>query len=120
MNIASLITDAAIQAIQALYGAAVTAQQVQVQKTRPEFEGHLTLVTFPFLRISRKKPEDTGRDIAEWLMQHTDLIASYNVVKGFLNLTIAPAKWTELLAEIDADERYGLTAPTAESPLVMI
>lgn len=120
MNIASLITDAAIQAIQALYGAAITAQQVQVQKTRPEFEGHLTLVTFPFLRISRKKPEDTGRDIAEWLMQHTALIASYNVVKGFLNLTIAPAKWTELLAEIDADERYGLTAPTAESPLVMI
>ena len=120
MNIASLITDAAIQAIQALYGAAVTAQQVQVQKTRPEFEGHLTLVTFPFLRASRKKPEDTGRDIAEWLMQHTDLVAGYNVVKGFLNLVIAPAKWLQLLAEIDADARYGLVAPTSESPLVMI
>ena len=120
MNIATLIAEAAVEALKALYGAEVTAQQVQVQKTRPEFEGHLTLVTFPFLRASRKKPEDTGRDIAEWLMQHTDLVAGYNVVKGFLNLVIAPAKWLQLLAEIDADARYGLVAPTAESPLVMI
>ena len=120
MNIATLIAEAAVEALKALYGAEVTAQQVQVQKTRPEFEGHLTLVTFPFLRMSRKKPEDTGRDIAEWLMQHTDLVAGYNVVKGFLNLVIAPAKWLQLLAEIDADARYGLVAPTAESPLVMI
>lgn len=120
MNIATLIAEAAVEALKALYGADVTAQQVQVQKTRPEFEGHLTLVTFPFLRASRKKPEDTGRDIAEWLMQHTDLVAGYNVVKGFLNLVIAPAKWLQLLAEIDADARYGLVAPTAESPLVMI
>ena len=120
MNIATLIAEAAVEALKALYGADVTAQQVQVQKTRPEFEGHLTLVTFPFLRMSRKKPEDTGRDIAEWLMQHTDLVAGYNVVKGFLNLVIAPAKWLQLLAEIDADARYGLVAPTAESPLVMI
>ena len=120
MNIATLIAEAAVEALKALYGADVTAQQVQVQKTRPEFEGHLTLVTFPFLRMSRKKPEDTGRDIAEWLMQHTDLVAGYNVVKGFLNLVIAPAKWLQLLAEIDADARYGLVAPTPESPLVMI
>ena len=120
MNIATLIAEAAVEALKALYGADVTAQQVQVQKTRPEFEGHLTLVTFPFLRMSRKKPEDTGRDIAEWLMQHTDLVAGYNVVKGFLNLVIAPAKWLQLLAEIDADARYGLVAPTAESPLVTI
>ena len=120
MNIATLIAEAAVEALKALYGADVTAQQVQVQKTRPEFEGHLTLVTFPFLRMSRKKPEDTGRDIAEWLMQHTDLVAGYNVVKGFLNLVIAPAKWLQLLAEIDADASYGLVAPTAESPLVMI
>ena len=120
MNIATLIAEAAVEALKALYGADVTAQQVQVQKTRPEFEGHLTLVTFPFLRMSRKKPEDTGRDIAEWLMQHTDLVAGYNVVKGFLNLVIAPAKWLQLLADIDADAHYGLVAPTAESPLVMI
>ena len=120
MNIATLIAEAAVEALKALYGADVTAQQVQVQKTRPEFEGHLTLVTFPCLRMSRKKPEDTGRDIAEWLMQHTDLVAGYNVVKGFLNLVIAPAKWLQLLAEIDADARYGLVAPTSESPLVMI
>ena len=120
MNIATLIAEAAVEALRALYGAEFTAQQVQVQKTRPEFEGHLTLVTFPFLRVSRKKPEDTGRDIAEWLMQHTDLVAGYNVVKGFLNLVISPAKWLQLLAEIDADARYGLVAPTPESPLVMI
>ena len=120
MNIATLIAEAAVEALKTLYGAEFTAQQVQVQKTRPEFEGHLTLVTFPFLRVSRKKPEDTGRDIAEWLMQHTDLVAGYNVVKGFLNLVISAAKWLQLLAEIDADARYGLVAPTPESPLVMI
>lgn len=120
MNIASLLTSATVEALKVLYGADVTPEQIQIQQTRPEFEGHLTLVTFPFLRISRKKPEDCGNEIGQWLVENTDLVSRFNVVKGFLNLVIAPAKWIELLATVNADERYGLVTPTEESPLVMI
>ncbi|MCF0235634.1 MAG: arginine--tRNA ligase, partial [Bacteroidaceae bacterium] len=120
MNIASLLTQAIIQAVKALYDADITAEQVSLQKTRPDFDGHLTLVTFPLLRISKRKPEDTGEDIALWLVDNTDLVATFNIVKGFLNLTISPKKWVELLNEIHADARFGLTPATDESPLVMI
>ena len=120
MNIEKLLTAAVVKAIKALYDTDITADQVQVQKTRPDFEGHLTVVTFPFLRISKKKPEETGEDIAQWLMANTDLVAAFNTVKGFLNLVIAPAQWLQLLATIDADAHYGLQLPTAESPLTMV
>ena len=120
MNIEKLLTAAVVKAIKALYDTDITADQVQVQKTRPDFEGHLTVVTFPFLRISKKKPEETGEDIAQWLMVNTDLVAAFNTVKGFLNLVIAPAQWLQLLATIDADAHYGLQLPTAESPLTMV
>ena len=120
MNIEKLLTAAVVKAIKALYDTDITAEQVQVQKTRPDFEGHLTVVTFPFLRISKKKPEETGEDIAQWLIANTDLISSFNTVKGFLNLVIAPAQWLQLLATIDADAHYGLQLPTAESPLTMV
>ena len=120
MNIEKLLTTAVVKAIKALYDTDVTADQVQVQKTRPDFEGHLTVVTFPFLRISKKKPEETGEDIAQWLIANTDLVSSFNTVKGFLNLVIAPAQWLQLLATIDADAHYGLQLPTAESPLTMV
>lgn len=120
MNIEKLLTAAVVKAIKALYDTDITADQVQVQKTRPDFEGHLTVVTFPFLRISKKKPEETGEDIAQWLMDNTDLVAAFNTVKGFLNLVIAPAQWLQLLATIDADAHYGLQLPTAESPLTMV
>ena len=120
MNIEKLLTAAVVKAIKALYDTEITADQVQVQKTRPDFEGHLTVVTFPFLRISKKKPEETGEDIAQWLMANTDLVAAFNTVKGFLNLVIAPAQWLQLLATIDADAHYGLQLPTAESPLTMV
>ena len=120
MNIEKLLTAAVVKAIKALYDTDITAEQVQVQKTRPDFEGHLTVVTFPFLRISKKKPEETGEDIAQWLIANTDLVSSFNTVKGFLNLVIAPAKWLQLLATIDADAHYGLQLPTAESPLTMV
>ena len=120
MNIEKLLTAAVVKAIKALYDTDITAEQVQVQKTRPDFEGHLTVVTFPFLRISKKKPEETGEDIAQWLMANTDLVAAFNTVKGFLNLVIAPAQWLQLLATIDADAHYGLQLPTAESPLTMV
>ena len=120
MNIEKLLTAAVVNAIKALYDTDITADQVQVQKTRPDFEGHLTVVTFPFLRISKKKPEETGEDIAQWLIANTDLVSSFNTVKGFLNLVIAPAQWLQLLATIDADAHYGLQLPTADSPLTMV
>ena len=120
MNIEKLLTAAVVKAIKTLYDTDITADQVQVQKTRPDFEGHLTVVTFPFLRISKKKPEETGEDIAQWLMANTDLVAAFNTVKGFLNLVIAPVQWLQLLATIDADAHYGLQLPTAESPLTMV
>ena len=120
MNIEKLLTAAVVKAIKALYDTDITADQVQVQKTRPDFEGHLTVVTFPFLRISKKKPEETGEDIAQWLIANTDLVSSFNTVKGFLNLVIAPAQWLQLLATIDADAHYGLQLPTADSPLTMV
>ena len=120
MKIEQQLTQAVIDAVKALYGQDITPEQVTLQKTKKEFEGHLTLVVFPFLRISRKKPEDTANEIGQWIKDNTQLIASFNAVKGFLNLVIAPAQWVALLDEINADERFGLTAPTEKSPLVMI
>ncbi|RKV73269.1 MAG: arginine--tRNA ligase [Alloprevotella sp.] len=120
MNLEKQLTEAIVKAVKALYDADITPEQVSLQKTRPDFEGHLTLVTFPLLRISKRKPEDTGEDIALWLVENTDLVATFNIVKGFLNLIIAPQKWIELLDSIHADAHYGLTASTEESPLVMI
>ena len=120
MQIEQQLSAAVIAALKALYGADITAEQVQIQKTRPEFEGHLTIVVFPFLKISRKKPEDTAAEIGTWLTDNTPLVSAHNAVKGFLNLTIAPSLWRQMLADIDADPHYGLITPTAESPLVMI
>ena len=107
-------------AINSLYGQDVPEQELQLQKTKREFEGHLTLVVFPLLRVSRKKPEDTAREIGEHLMANSDVVSAFNVVKGFLNLTVAAARWVELLGSIDTDPEYGLTRPTEASPLVMI
>ena len=120
MKIENQLTQAVVDAVKALYGQDITPEQVTLQKTKKEFEGHLTLVVFPFLRISRKKPEDTATEIGQWIKDHTALISSFNAVKGFLNLVIAPAQWVALLDDINADERFGLVAPTEQSPLVMI
>ena len=120
MNILSEINSAAKQAVSTLYGQDVPEKMVQLQKTKKEFEGSLTLVVFPFLRISKKKPEDTAQEIGEWLKQNCKAVADYNVVKGFLNLVIAPAAWIGMLNDINKDEKYGETAATEDSPLVMI
>ena len=120
MKIEKQLASAAAAAVQALYGHEIAASQVTLQKTKKDFEGHLTLVVFPFLRISKKKPQDTAAEIGEWIKANTRLIASYNAVGGFLNLVIAPACWVDLLDEINADPRFGITAPTESSPLVMI
>ena len=94
--------------------------RLRCKKTKKEFEGHLTLVVFPLLKISRKKPADTAAEIGQWLCDNTKLISAYNAVAGFLNLVIAPAQWVALLEEINANEHYGIQHPTDESPLVMI
>ena len=114
------LVQSVAQAIQALYGQAAEPAQVQLQKTKKEFEGHLTLVTFPLLRISRKGPEQTAQEIGEYLAAHEPMVAAVNVIKGFLNITIAASAWVELLNTIDSDAKYGIQTPTENSPLVMI
>ena len=114
------LQTAALSAIKALYGAEVTEKDIQIQKTRPDFEGHLTLVTFPLLRISRKKPEETGAEIGEWLKNNTNLVTDFNVVKGFLNLVIAPEAWRNLLQTVVDNDEFGYVKADEDSPLVMI
>ena len=120
MVIEQQITGAVIAGIKELYGADVTATQIQLQKTKREFKGHLTLVVFPFLRISKKSPEATGQEIGEYLLQNEPAIAAYNVIKGFLNLTIASSCWIDLLNDIHQQAHYGITPATDQSPLIMI
>ena len=111
---------AASEAVKALYGLDATEKMLQLQKTRSEFEGNLTLVVFPFVKAAKKSPEQTGQEIGEYLVQNCDAISKFNVVKGFLNLSIADSAWLTLLADIDADEHYGHRHVDENSPLVMI
>ena len=111
---------AAQAAVKALYGQDVPEKMVQLQKTRSEFEGSLTLVVFPFVKMARKSPEQTGQELGNYLVAHCDAVSKYNVVKGFLNLSIADEAWLGLLADIDADAHYGEKAANEQSPLVMI
>ena len=120
MKIESRISDAVLAAVKELYGQDVPESMIQLQKTKSEFEGNLTLVVFPFLKISKKKPEDTAQELGEYLLAHCNVIAKFNVVKGFLNLVIAPAAWIALLNDINADERFGEKPITDASPLVMV
>lgn len=120
MNIENQISSAAIAAVNDLYGQSVPEKMVQLQKTKETFEGNLTLVVFPFLRISKKKPEDTAQEIGEYLQKNCKAVEKFNVVKGFLNLTIAPAAWIGLLNDINADAKFGEKKVTEDSPLVMI
>ena len=120
MKIEQQLAASVSAALHHLYGQEVAADTIQLQKTKREFEGHLTLVVFPYLKMSRKKPEETAQEIGQYLMDNSGMVAAFNVVKGFLNLTIASDCWVALLGDINADARYGLTAPTESSPLVMI
>ena len=120
MKIESIIGSAVIDAVKTLYGQEIGEKMVQLQKTKREFEGNLTLVVFPFLKISKKKPEDTAQEIGQYLVENCPAIASFNVVKGFLNLVIAQSAWLGLLADINADEKFGEKKATEDSPLVMI
>ena len=120
MNIETRLATAVANGLKALYGQDVQPEQVQLQKTKREFEGHLTLVVFPFLRLSRKSPEQTAQEIGQYLKDNEPAVAAFNVIKGFLNLTIDSAMWIELLNHIRANDTYGLTEATPQSPLVMI
>ena len=120
MKIEEQITGAALAAVKELYGTEVPEKMIQLQKTRSDFEGNLTLVTFPLLKISHKKPEETAQELGEYLKKNCKAVADFNVVKGFLNIVIAQAAWTGLLNDINADEKFGEKRVTADSPLVMI
>ena len=120
MKIEDKLVASVISGLKALYGQDVPAAQVQLQKTKKEFEAHLTLVVFPFLRMSKKGPEQTAQEIGEYLKANEPAVAAFNVIKGFLNLTIASAAWIELLNEIHADAQYGIVSADENAPLVMI
>jgi arginyl-tRNA synthetase len=120
MKIETKITNSILAAIKSLYGGEVPASQVQLQKTKKEFEGHLTLVVFPFVKLARKSPEQTAQEIGEYLQANEPAVAAFNVIKGFLNLTVSSDCWIDMLNDIQADNQFGITPATEESPLVMI
>ncbi len=120
MNIEALISKAAGEAVKALYGMDATEKMLQLQKTRSEFEGNLTLVVFPFVKAARKNPEQTAQEIGEYLLEHCEAVEKFNVVKGFLNLSMGDRAWIQLLNAIDCDTHYGEKQATDASPLVMI
>lgn len=120
MNIENEIVKATLKVVKELYGQDVDRTAVQLQKTRADFEGNLTLVVFPFLKISKKKPEDTAQEIGERLIKETAVVASFNVVKGFLNLVVSQSAWISLLNDINTDADFGYKKAGEDSQLVMI
>ena len=120
MNLEITLAQSVAEAIKQLYGAEVSTEKIQLQKTRKEFEGDFTLVVFPFLALSKKRPEETAQEIGEQLKNSLPIISSFNVVKGFLNLAIAPSYWVELLKHIDSTDKWGTIPVTDASPLVMV
>ncbi len=120
MNIETLISQAAGEAVKALYGLEPNEKMLQLQKTRSEFEGNLTLVVFPFVKAARKSPEMTANEIGQYLVDHCPAVESFNVVKGFLNISVGQGAWLQLLETIDHDEHFGCKAVHEDSPLVMI
>lgn len=120
MKLEIRLQEVIINAIDSLYGQVVTVGQLSLQKTKKEFEGHYTLVVFPFLKMSKKGPEQTAQEIGEWLKANASEVSSFNVIKGFLNLTIATTCWIDVLNEVHAAENYGITKADDNSPLVMV
>lgn len=120
MTIEQKITDIVANAIQQLYATAIPTEQIQLQKTKKEFEGDITVVIFPFVKAARKSPEQTGQEIGNYLKQNEPVIQSFNVIKGFLNLSISTAYWLELLEKINTEKNFGFKAADESSPLVMI
>jgi len=120
MNIETLISQAAGEAVKALYGMEASEKMLQLQKTRSEFEGNLTLVVFPFVKAAKKSPEQTAQEIGQYLVDNCSAVEKFNVVKGFLNLSIGEGAWLQLLQAIDNDDNFGMKTVHEDSPLVMI
>ena len=120
MNIETTLVQSAAEAIKSLYGADFNVEKIQLQKTRKEFDGDFTIVVFPFLAMSKKRPEETAQEIGEYMKANQPVINSFNVVKGFLNISISTSYWAELLNRIDKSEKWGITDATEDSPLVMV
>lgn len=120
MKIENKIADAVISGIEKIYGEKISVAQIQLQKTKKEFEGHLTLVVFPFLKLSKKGPEQTAQEIGNYLIKNESSVKAFNVIKGFLNLTVTSSCWIDLLNDIHNNDSYGFTEATDSSPLVMI
>ena len=120
MNIETLISQAAGEAVKALYDMEANEKMLQLQKTRSEFEGNLTLVVFPFVKAAKKSPEQTAQEIGQYLVDNCSAVEKFNVVKGFLNLSIGEGAWLQLLQAMDQDDRFGMKTADENSPLVMI
>lgn len=120
MKLESVLQKGVVEAIKTLYGQDIPPGQAQVQKTKKEFEGHYTLVVFPFLKMSKKNPEQTAQEIGEWLAANMDVVKAFNVIKGFLNLTINSSCWVGLLNDVNASPSFGITATDPQAPLIMI
>ena len=120
MNIETLISNSVAEAVKTLYGMEATEKMLQLQKTRSEFEGNLTLVVFPFVKAAKKSPEQTAEEIGQYLVEHCSAVDKYNVVKGFLNLSVGQGAWLQLLEAIDRDEHFGMKKADEKAPLVMI
>ena len=120
MSIDSIISEAVAKAVKELYGVETPADKIVPQATRKEFEGNVTVVVFPWVKAARKAPEAVGAEIGEWLVKNEPAVEKYNVVKGFLNITISPRFWNGVLAHIASTPAYGITEADANSPLVMV
>ena len=120
MKIETLIAEKTVLAIKELYGQEIESSTVQVQKTKKEFEGHLTIVVFPYLKMSHKGPEQTGVEIGTWLRENVEEVSSFNVIKGFLNLVISTSAWVDMLNSINENPQFGFTKAGDDSQLVMI
>ena len=120
MLVEHIIAQATAEAVKALYGLDFPAEKITPQTTKKEFEGNLTIVVFPFVKAAHKAPEATGTEIGNYLAEHCDAVAKFNVIKGFLNITIEKLFWTKVLKNVSADKNFGFKPVTADSPLVMI
>ena len=120
MKIESMMVEKTIQAAKALYGQEINSDMVQLQKTKKEFQGHYTLVVFPFLKMSRKGPEQTAGEIGAWFLENVSAVSSYNVIKGFLNIVISISSWLDMLNDINSDSEFGVRHATSDSPLFMV
>ena len=120
MSIDKIIAEATAQAVKALYGLEVAPESIAPQTTKKEFEGNLTIVVFPFLKASHKRPEDTAQEIGDYLVANCEAVEKYNVIKGFLNITIKPSFWTSVLQHMAQEENYGIKPVTDDSKLVMV